>query len=87
MQDYDAKMFFVQGRLMTPDDLDFYSQPLAEDRETESPGRSRFMYSDEIGMSGGRRRSASRGEPRSSSPQKRATGSKAITSTSAARRR
>jgi hypothetical protein len=89
MQDYEAKMFFVQGRLMNEEDLEFYSRAGAKSGPGESPGRSRYMYSDEIGMSGGlaRRRSPSR-PMNSSSPQKRIAGtSRPVTSTSTARRR
>jgi hypothetical protein len=72
MQDYEARMFFVQGRLMNEDDLEFYRNKMGLD---ESPGRSRYVHSDEIGMSGGprRRRSPSRGM-NSSSPTKRIAG-------------
>ena len=73
---------------MTAEDVEFYSQAMTGDRDTASPGRSRYMYSDEIGMSGGRQRSASRGEMHSSSPQKRTgASSKPVASTSTARRR
>jgi hypothetical protein len=87
MQDYEARMFFVQGRLMNEDDLEFYRNKMMG--LDESPGRSRQVHSDEIGMSGGprRRKSPSRGM-NSSSPTKRIAGtSKPAASTSTARRR
>ncbi|KIM32410.1 hypothetical protein M408DRAFT_326987 [Serendipita vermifera MAFF 305830] len=85
MQDYDAKLFFVQGRRMTAEELEMYRD--TPERETASPGRSRYMYSDEIGASGRRQRSSSRGEARSSSPRKAAGTSKPVASTSTVRRR
>jgi len=86
MQDYEAKMFFVQGRLMNQDDIDFYNG--GGTSRDNSPSKPRNMYSDEIGMSGGQRRKSVSRVMGSSSPQKRIGGtSRPIPSTSTARHR
>jgi hypothetical protein len=65
MKDYDAKLFFVQGRLMTTDD--FEGSRAGTARAERSPSRAR-AFED----SGGAVRSSSKGDGLgSSSPQKR----------------
>jgi hypothetical protein len=67
MKDYDAKLFFVQGRLMTADEFDGSGSRAGTARVERSPSRARAYEG-----SGGANRSSSKGDGLgSSSPQKR----------------
>ncbi|KAG8836336.1 hypothetical protein FRC17_005622 [Serendipita sp. 399] len=75
MRDYPAKLFFVQGRMMTEEDLETASAP-GTTRESLVPfNKSRHVMEDYAGH----RRSASRSVFDSSSPHKSRAGSRPMT--------
>ncbi|PVF96061.1 hypothetical protein CPB86DRAFT_762800 [Serendipita vermifera] len=70
MRDYDAKLFFVQGRLMTQDDFETRSTARAESNRPQSPSQ---YTSDNIADIRDRRLVSSHNNATGSSPQKRDT--------------
>jgi hypothetical protein len=71
MRDYDAKLFFVQGRLMTQDDFETQSRSATARAESNRPQSPSRYTSDVADIRDRRLVSSYNNAPSSSSPQKR----------------